>query len=348
MASRSNKGGDELGRFLKWRLERWRLNRRWLLKGSALAAGGIAAAAVFGCEEEKAKPTPTPAVTGTPTPTAVSPAQGATLDVFMAAHTGFYRLAGQDFERANDAKLNYTIEQFGLMPTVLTPAFEAGGHTWDVVYIWRAWVEQYRQFLTPLDELGFQVDPSDFRWEGLEASRALDGKFYGLSSNVYTYVLYGNKKRLAEIGVSELPTTYSDFVDLCKELTGGGKLGYTDGWAPLYLQPKWNVWLHLNGGRLYSAGEVGDVLFDTPEAMQATQDMKALLPYMPPESPTSPWGIYDVEAKKVFFNETAAMIIAHLVRGPGPQRLPGGGGECAGGPDPRQARDLRVGHPDRG
>ena len=227
----------------------------------------------------------------------------------MAAHTGFYRLAGQDFEQANSATLNYTVEQFGLMPTLLTPAFEAGGHSWDIVYLWRAWVDQYRDFLTPLDELGLNVDSSDFRWEALEASRGLDGKFYGMPSNVYTYVLYGNKKRLEEVGVSELPSTYSDFKDLAKELTGGGKLGYTDGWAPLYLQPKWNVWLHLNGGSLYSAGEVGDVLFTTPEAMQATQDMIDLLPYMPAESPTSPWGIYDVEAKKVFFNETAAMII---------------------------------------
>ncbi len=311
MATRSNKGSDDLDRYLRWRLDRERLSRRRFLVGAAVLGSGLAAGGVFGCGEEEKKPAPaaTPGATAPATATVAPPAQGASLDVFMAAHTGFYRLAGQDFQKANNAKLNYTVEQFGLMPTVLTPAFAGGGHTWDVVYIWRAWVEQYRQFLTPLDELGLQVDSSDFRWEGLEASRALDGKFYGLPSNVYTYVLYGNKKRLAEAGVSSLPTTYSDFVDLAKELTGGGKLGYTDGWAPLYLQPKWNVWLHLNGGKLYSKGEVGDVLFNTPEAMQATKDMKDLLPYMPPESPTSPWGIYDVEAKKVFFGETAAMII---------------------------------------
>lgn len=312
MASRSNKGSGKLRDYLRWRLAKDQLSRRRFLTGAAVLGGGLAVGGIVGCGDGDKIATPTALPTETP-PAGQTPvtgaAQGATLDVFMAAHTGFYRLAGQDFEQANDASLNYTVEQFGLMPTVLTPAFEAGGHSWDVVYIWRAWVEQYRQFLTPLNEVGLQVDSSDFRWEALEASRALDGQFYGLPSNVYTYVLYGNKKRLAEVGVSELPTKYSDFVDLTKELTGDGKLGYTDGWAPLYLQPKWNVWLHLNGGRLYSEGEVGDVLFNTPEAMQATQDMKDLLAVMPAESPISPWGIYDVEAKKLFFNETAAMII---------------------------------------
>ena len=37
--------------------------------------------------------------------------------------------------------------------------------------------------------------------------------------------------------------------------------------------------------------------------------MKALLPSMPKEVITSPWGIYDVEAKKVFFSGNAAMLI---------------------------------------
>jgi ABC-type glycerol-3-phosphate transport system substrate-binding protein len=34
-----------------------------------------------------------------------------------------------------------------------------------------------------------------------------------------------------------------------------------------------------------------------------------LLPFMPKESITSPWGIYDVEAKKLFFSGQAAMLI---------------------------------------
>jgi ABC-type glycerol-3-phosphate transport system substrate-binding protein len=180
--------------------------------------------------------------------------------------------------------------------------------------MWRAWVEQYREFLTPLDEIGYTL-PAAKRKDMLPVSfkqirSAHDGKIYGLPSNVYTYVLYGNKKRLARLGVKNLPATYADFVDLAKELTSKNRraLGYTDGWAPLYLFPKWCVWLHLNGGELFK-GERGPVQFDSPEAMQATQDMINLLPTMPKESITSPWGIYDVEAKKVFFSGQAAMLI---------------------------------------
>ncbi len=296
---------DDLERYLDWRVEKWELDRARLLKGAAgaLLAGGAAflgagrgAAAGFGKAVAEQ-----------------NPAEGQTLDVFRANHVPFYQFIGKKFEQKYDAKLNWTVEQFGLIPSKLTPAFQSGGHTWDVAYMWRAWVEQYREFLTPLDSIGYTL-PAAKKKDMLPVSfkqiKALDGKIYGLPSNVYTYVLYGNKKRLAKIGVKQLPDTYKDFVDLAKELTSKDRkaLGYTDGWAPLYLFPKWCVWLQLNGGELFR-GQKGPVHFDSPEAMQATQDMINLLPTMPKESITSPWGIYDVEAKKVFFSGQAAMLI---------------------------------------
>jgi ABC-type glycerol-3-phosphate transport system substrate-binding protein len=232
--------------------------------------------------------------------------------VLLANHTGYYALLGKEFEQRTGAKVTFTREQFGAIPTKLTPAFQSGGPSWDLVYIWRAWIEQYRDFLTPLDELGAaptRAQERAFLPVAVEAGKSLNGRWYGLPSNVYTYVLYGNRRRLREEGVDELPTNYRDFVALAKELTRRGRYGYTDGWAPLYLMPKWAVWLHLNGGRLYSRGQVGEVRFDTPQAMQATQDMIDLLPAMPKQAVTSPWGIYDVEAKKVFFSGRAAMII---------------------------------------
>ena len=299
---------DDLDRYLKWRLERWRLDRRQLLKGAAAAALGGVAASLAGAADADAAPFEAEEEENVKQ----SPAQGQTLDVFLANHTSFYAFVGPEFERKYNAKINWTREQFGLIPSKLTPAFQAGGHTWDVAYMWRAWVEQYREFLTPLTDIGY-TPPANVRSDWLPVAlkqvQALNGRIYGLPSNVYTYVLYGNRKRLAQAGVAQLPDNYADFKALAKELTGRGLFGYTDGWAPLYLFPKYCVWLHLNGGRLYSKGNVGDVLFDTPQAMQATQDMIELYPYMPKESITSPWGIYDLEAKKVFFSGKAAMII---------------------------------------
>lgn len=298
---RRPESNDDLERYLAWRVETWRLDRARLLKGALGALGVGAAASAVGVGR----------ALGSSVGEEANPAKGQTLDVFLANHTPFYAMIGKEFERKYGAKLNFTREQFGLIPSKLTPAFESGGHSWDVAYMWRAWVEQYRKFLTPLDEIGGFRLPAAQKKDMLPVSykqiKALDGKIYGLPSNVYTYVLYANRKRLDKAGI-KLPKTYADFVDACKELTGGGLLGYTDGWAPLYLFPKWCVWLHLNGGELFK-GEAGPVHFDSPEAMQATQDMIDLLPYMPKESITSPWGIYDVEAKKVFFSGKAAMII---------------------------------------
>jgi ABC-type glycerol-3-phosphate transport system substrate-binding protein len=355
---------DDLERYLTWRIEQFRLERRrFLLGGAALAAGALGACGPAAPAAQQPTTAPAPAATTAPPPTtapkpaaspaavaspsasvaaspAVKPAaspsaspssaaavqltsytpnaavlQGATLDVFLANHTPYYAMIAQDLTNKYGVTFNFTREAFGLIPTKLTPAFEAGGHTWDLVYLWRAWVEQYRSSLTPLDQIGgFQV-PANLQADMLDVAikqgRATDGKWYGMPSNVYTYVLYGNKKTLSAAGVNTLPTNYSDFVALAKSLAKNGKFGYTDGWAPLYLFPKWCVWLHLNGGNLYPDGEKpgAKVAFDSPQAMQATNDMIDLLAAMPPESITSPWGIYDVEAKKLFFNESAAMII---------------------------------------
>ena len=295
---------DDLERYLEWRVEKWELDRRRLLQGAAGAILAGASAGLLGAGR----------AFGSRLRDTANPAQGVTLDVFRANHVPFYEWAGKSFEQKYDARLNWTREQFGLIPAKLTPAFQSGGHTWDVAYMWRAWVEQYREFLTPLSDIGYTLPPGKKKDMLPVAYKQVvsvhDGKIYGLPSNTYTYVLYGNKKRLARAGVHKLPQTYADFVALCKEMTSKNRsaLGYTDGWAPLYLFPKWCVWLQLNGGELFS-GDHGPVHFDSPQAMQATQDMINLLPYMPKESITSPWGIYDVEAKKVFFSGQAAMII---------------------------------------
>src|SRR2546426_7056760 len=266
--------------------------RRDFLKASAIAAGGLPTADLLAAGGRAATP----------------PAH-VTLNVLLANHTPYYKMITPTFESSNNATVNFTREQFGLLPAKLATAFSSGGYTWDVVYLWRAWVEQFRKYLTPLDELGFTPDTSDMLPVSLKQIKATDNKFYGLPSNVYTYVLYANKKMLDAAGVA-MPKTYEDFVAAARAMTKAGQFGYTDGWAPLYLFPKWCVWLHLNGGSLFSAPGVGEkVNFDSAEAKQATADMKALLPYMPREVVTSPWGIYDVEAKKVFFSGSAAMLI---------------------------------------
>jgi ABC-type glycerol-3-phosphate transport system substrate-binding protein len=291
------------------------LSRRQFLAGGA-AAG--AAAFLAACAAPGASPTGSPAAPPTTAPTegATTPAESppaATfalerpLKVLLANHTGFYAMVTPEWEQRTGATVEFTREAFGPLPLKLTPAFESGGESWDVVYLWRAWVDLYEQYLEPLDQIGgMTVDDSDMLPVAIEAAKSSSGKWYGLPSNVYTYILYCNKKLFADAGL-EIPKTYDDFVSAATTLTSGDQFGYVDGWAPLYLFPKWCVWYHLNGGDLY--GPNGEVFFNDPIAIKATEDMKALLPYMPKEVIESPWGIYDVEAKKVFLGGKAAMII---------------------------------------
>lgn len=268
--------------------------RRKFLSTTAQVAGGVALADFL-------------AACGQSTTT--TPQAHVDLNVLLANHTPYYAFIKGNFEKNNNASITLTREAFALLPAKLSTAFASGGYTWDVVYLWRAWVEQFRKFLTPLDTLSFTPDTSDMLPVSLKQIKATDGKFYGLPSNVYTYVLYANKTRLSDAGI-QFPQTYEDFVAAARKMTTSGNFGYVDGWAPGYLFPKYCVWLHLNGGSLYGNPGVGErVNFDSAEALQATADMKALLPSMPPQVITSPWGIYDVEAKKVFFSGKAAMLI---------------------------------------
>jgi ABC-type glycerol-3-phosphate transport system substrate-binding protein len=286
------------------------LTRRRFLVGTGLAGVGTALAACTPAASTAPSAAPSAAA---PSAASVAPSSAAPtfaldrpLKVILANHTGFYAMVTPEWEQRTGAKVEFTREAFGPLPLKLTPAFESGGESWDVIYLWRAWVDLYEKYLTPLDEVGLTVDDSDMLPAAVEASKSSSGKWLGLPSNIYTYVLYCNKKMFADAGV-KIPTTYDEFTAAAKQFTSGDQYGYVDGWAPLYLFPKWCVWYHLNGGDLY--GPNGEVKFDDPIAIKATQDMTALLPSMPKEVIESPWGIYDSEAKKVFLGGKAAMLI---------------------------------------
>ena len=287
------------------------ITRRRFLQGSAFAGIGAALAACSGAASPSPAASTAASAAASPSPSAAAstaPSFNLTrpLKVLLANHTGFYAMVTPDWEKRTGVKVEFTREAFGPLPLKLTPAFESGGESWDVAYLWRAWVDLYEKYLTPLADLGHTVDESGMLKVAIEAGKSASGKWYGLPSNVYTYVLYCNKKMFADAGVA-IPKTYADFQAAAKKFRSGDTYGYVDGWAPLYLFPKWCVWYHLNGGDLY--GPNGEVKFDDPIAIKATKDMIELLPTMPKDVIESPWGIYDVEAKKVFLGGKAAMII---------------------------------------
>ena len=98
--------------------------RRDFLKTSALAVGGLSMADLL-------------AACGT-SPTGT---QHVNLNVLLANHTPYYAMIKSGFEGSNNASIKFTREAFALLPAKLATAFSSGSYTWDVVYLWRAWVE---------------------------------------------------------------------------------------------------------------------------------------------------------------------------------------------------------------
>src|SRR5687768_11338613 len=122
-------------RYLLNRYSRRHILQRGAQLGTALGLGPLLAAC--GVTTETPPPAGSPGATVGPTAAGGEPTS---LRVLLANHTGFYAMVTPEFEQANNATIEFTREQFGALPSVLTPAFEAGGESWDVVYLWRAWV----------------------------------------------------------------------------------------------------------------------------------------------------------------------------------------------------------------
>ena len=231
------------------------------------------------------------------------------LKVLLANHTGFYAMVTPEWEQRTGAKVEFTREAFGPLPLKLTPAFESGGESWDVAYLWRAWVDLYEQYLQPLDEIaGFTVDDSDMLPAAIEAAKSFERQvWYGLPSNIYTYILYANKKMFADAGVT-VPKTYAEFKAAAASSSRPGTssatstAGRRSTSSPSGASGTTSTAATCTGPTARSGST-------SPMAIKATQDMIDLLPNMPPEVIESPWGIYDVEAKKVFLGGKAAMMI---------------------------------------
>src|SRR5207247_10798424 len=144
--------------------------RRDFLKTSAMVVGGFSMADLL-------------AACGT-SPTGT---QHVNLNVLLANHTPYYAMIKSGFEGNNNASIKFTREAFALLPAKLATAFSSGGYTWDVVYLWRAWVEQFRKYLTPLDSLGFTPDTGDIVPVSQTQLQATDRQSYRIPSHAYTH-----------------------------------------------------------------------------------------------------------------------------------------------------------------
>ena len=113
---------------------------------------------------------------------------------------------------------------------------------------------------------------------GIEAAKGSSGKFYGLPSNIYTYILYCNKKIFADAGVTIPRPTPSSRPSSSRPATSSATS--TAGRRSICSHER------ASGTTSMAARPVrpnGEVRFNDPVAIKATQDMIDLLPNMPKE-----------------------------------------------------------------
>lgn len=148
---------------------------------------------------------------------------------------------------------------------------------------------------------GFLMDVSDL-WTGdgacagfspalKELSTGTDGKQIFVPTNYYWWGLFYRKSAFQEWGVQP-PTTWDEFIALCKTLKGKGIAPLTMGTgATPWVASGWFDYLNLriNGATFHRELLAGKHSFDGPEVKQVMEHYRELLPYFDPKGRSYSW-----------------------------------------------------------
>ena len=243
-----------------------RIDRRALLRGSAAAGAGLAAA----------RSAPGLWVPGVAAATNLSVLSPLAPD---PAPPGVAEFALDDFaawKTANDADVTYEAVAWGQLHDKMATNFASGTHVHDVYYM-SGWVPEFAPFLTPLDEMLPQelvddLPPSSF------STVTWDGNRLGVVFTLSLLTLFYNTEHLEEAGLDGPPTTWDELKGYAQELTRDGRYG----WVLNYGAPEgiggvasyWMVFLQQAGGTMYGEDSM-PVFNDAPgiEALQLMVDM---------------------------------------------------------------------------
>ena len=276
-----------------------RLDRRALLRGSAAAGAGLAAA--------RSAP-------GLWTPRGVSAATNLSVLSPLApdpAPPGVAEFAMDDFaawKSANDAEVTYEAVAWGQLHDKMATNFASGTHVHDVYYM-SGWVPEFAQFLTPLQdalpqELVDDLPPSSF------ATVTWDGETLGVVFTLSLLTLFYNQEHLEQAGLDGPPTSWDELKGYAQELTRDGRYG----WVLNYGAPDgiggvasyWMVFLQQAGGTMY--GEDGMPVFNDAPGLDALK----LMVDMMENGSTDPGAISYVginDATNVFTAGNASMMM---------------------------------------
>jgi multiple sugar transport system substrate-binding protein len=268
-----------------------RMNRRDLLRASAVGAG--AALAAGGRRSARAAQ------------------EGGTLRVYWNPGHQYaaYQQVIDRFEQDHPGwTVNWEFYQWPDMRTKLLADFAANNPP-DLSAEPGGWVQEfalagYLRSLQPHvdadgEAMGFPAD-----WQPYTVDRnSLDGQVYGVQLHLTCMLLFYNRRMLAEAGIAQPPTDWDGFLAAAQAMTDGPVFGTAPNQDEGYAWP----WLLQNGVRYYDP-ERNVVPMDTPEAAEALQYVADLIHEhkVAPLPPTT--GDY-AGPQKLFSAERAAMII---------------------------------------
>ncbi|MFN8623624.1 MAG: ABC transporter substrate-binding protein [Chloroflexota bacterium] len=187
------------------------VSRRAVLAGG-LAAGAAAFVAATGVAAQSPSPTPepTPAATG----------DGSFAGVMLQGFSGGYSMNAEKiglaaWNGATGGNATFTNVPFTEKPAVLATMIATADSNWDTIYTSDNFMARFgARILTAVDQWGSSLDLSDFYPSAISTYTASDGVLRGLPIHYSGFFTGYNKDAFSKIGVTDVPTTWGELIDL--------------------------------------------------------------------------------------------------------------------------------------
>jgi ABC-type glycerol-3-phosphate transport system substrate-binding protein len=185
-------------------------------------------------------------------------------------------------------------------------ALGSGNGGYDVIQTPSNLISTYasRDWIESIDDLAADDDLRIPGWDkeafgaGLNGLLSSGDTLYGVPMFIGTQVFYYRTDVFEAAGITELPTTYQELVEVAKKVNGGDVAGIALRSAPDISQLlfDWSAWLYAYGGSYYDGyenGEYSSPSLDSPAAVAALTDYADLLQNYAPSGATN-WSVSDV------------------------------------------------------
>ncbi len=264
-----------------------------LVAAFALTACGTAATSVPtqapAATQPAAAPTSAPAATNTaaPKPVTINWWHISTADPGLSFWQG---LANQYMAAHPNVTINITVLENEAFKTKLTTVLQSGNPP-DIFQSWGGGDMNSQVQAGMLQDITPALDADNGAWRSTFSPGALSvyayqGKNYGVPWDMGMVGFWYNKDLFAKAGITDTPTTWTDFLADVKKLKAAGitpiALGEGDKW------PGMHIWMYLatriGGEPAFNAAYTQQGSFTDPpfiQAFQKLQDLIALQPFQP-------------------------------------------------------------------